>query len=49
MELLIILVLIGAVVYLMPYILAGAMLIIAVAGGLLALVFMGIKALFKSR
>ena len=42
MEILIILVLIGMVVYLLPYIIAGAFIVIGVIGGLLALIAMGI-------
>lgn len=49
MELLIILVLIGAVVYLLPYIIAGAFIGIALIGGFLAFLVLGIRALFKSR
>jgi len=46
MELLIILVLIGMVVYLLPYIIAGAMIAIGIVGGLLALIFVGVSKLF---
>ena len=49
MELLIMLVLIGMVIYLLPYIIAGAFMLIGITGGLLAFLFMGIRALFKSR
>lgn len=49
MELLIILVLIGMVMYLLPYIIAAAMVAIGIVGGLLALIFVGISSLFKSR
>lgn len=47
MEVLIILVLIGAVVYLLPYIIAGAMMFIMITGGIFAFLYMGIRALFK--
>lgn len=49
MELLITLVLIGMVIYLLPYIIAGAMMLIGITGGLLALIFVGIRSFFKSR
>ena len=47
MEILIILVLIGMVIYLLPYIIAAAMIAIAVTGAALAFLYLGIKALFK--
>jgi trimethylamine:corrinoid methyltransferase-like protein len=45
-ELLITLVLIGMVIYLLPYIIAGAMLLIGLTGGLLALIYVGVRSLF---
>jgi hypothetical protein len=47
MELLIILVLIGMVVYLLPYIIAGVFIAIGIVGGLLALIAIGIGKLLS--
>lgn len=47
MEILIGLVIFGMVIYLLPYIIAGAMMLLMLTGGLLALVAMGFSKLFK--
>jgi hypothetical protein len=46
MDLLITLVLIGMLIFFLPYIIAGAMILIALIGAFLALVYAGISDLF---
>jgi hypothetical protein len=47
MDILIGLVIFGMVIYLLPYIIAGAMMLVMLMGAALAFVVVGIRALFK--